>query len=122
MTTQITPITLTKAAIRAAERLDLIACLPSILELSRSDVDELRQGQRLLAREQAEWNAATDLVSLYRLLLTQVPSPEDAVSWLRAPHPTLGAAPIELLREPDGRSRVLRYLDAVQKYEIKLQR
>jgi hypothetical protein len=39
---------------------------------------------------------------------------------LSTPHQTLGAAPAEMLRTPEGRAHVLRYLDAVQKFEMKL--
>lgn len=117
---KISPATLTKAVLRASERLGLVDALPAILGLSAPEIADMHNEQRLLDPSRQEWTAASELVSLYRSLLTALSSVDEVSTWLRTPHHSLGAAPMELLSSADGRGRVLRYLDAVQKYEIKL--
>jgi hypothetical protein len=117
---QTSPATLTKAVLRASERLGLTDVLPGILGMSHRDVAGMHDGHRLLDASQQEWAAASELLSLYRSLLTALDSVDEAMHWLRTPHHSLGATPMELLLSAEGRGRVLRYLDAVQKFEIKL--
>ena len=111
---------LTKAVLRAAAHLDLSDALPSILGIPSSDVISLQQGGRLLDPTTAEWQSATLFVSLFRSLITLLGDADRAKKWLADSHQTLGTAPTQLLRTPGGLERVIKYLDAVQKFEHKL--
>lgn len=111
------PATLKKAVVRAAEVLDLTQQLPSILGI---DTDSWLANERALSPNTDEWSAAVRLVGLFRSLLTLVGSVSNAREWLDQPHRTLGEAPRALLNNPAGLARVVRYLDAVQKFEVKL--
>jgi uncharacterized protein (DUF2384 family) len=112
--------TLTKAVLRAAERLGLIDTLHEILGIEAASLDRMRRGEAVLDASRSEWGEATRFAGLFRSLLTLVETTENARAWLSTPHQTLGAAPAEMLRTADGRAHVLRYLDAVQKFEMKL--
>jgi uncharacterized protein (DUF2384 family) len=112
--------TLTKAVLRAAERLGLTETLHEIIEVDAASVNQMRKGEATLDPSRGEWEAATRFAGLFRSLLTLVDTTENARTWLSTPHQTLGAAPAEMLRTPEGRAHVLRYLDAVQKFEMKL--
>jgi uncharacterized protein (DUF2384 family) len=114
------PGTLTKAIFRAAEHLGLSTVLPDILGINRETVTRMARGECTLDPSRPEWEAATRFASLFRSLVTLLGNAEEARTWLNTPHATLGAAPSELLRSPHGRARVVGYLDAVQKFEIKL--
>jgi len=116
----IDPATLTKAALRAADRLGLSDMLPDLLGIEAGLAGELTSGARTLDPGQPEWVAASKFLSIFRSLVTLAGGTEGARAWLVSPNQALGAVPADLLRHPDGRDRVLRYLEAVQKYEIKL--
>jgi len=118
--TTLDPATLTKAVVRAAERLELIGALPQILGISAQVVDEWRAGRAHLDPTHAEWQTAIHFTGLFRALLSLVGSIENARTWLTTPHQTLASAPATLLQTPEGMELVLRYLGNVQKYEIKL--
>jgi uncharacterized protein (DUF2384 family) len=120
MTTQTDNATLTKAVLRAAERLGLTDSLHEIIGIDAASVERMRKGEIALDPSRAEWESATRFTGLFRSLLTLVDTIENARNWLSTPHQTLGAVPAEMLRTPNGRDHVLRYLDAVQKYEMKL--
>lgn len=120
MNPNIDPGTLTKAVLRAADHLGLTADLPSILGLSPDIISSMMRGERTLDSHGSEWERAKHFASLFRSLLTLTGTAENARSWLTTVHHTLGAAPRELLRTSEGLERVLKYLDSVQKYEIKL--
>ena len=111
---------LTKAVIKAAERLDLLNRLPDILGIDAAAFEGMIHGTSTLDPTRNEWNAATRFVRLFRCLIALVGDPQRAREWLDTPHQVLGKAPIELLPTTEGYDPVLRYLDAVQKYEIKL--
>ncbi len=112
--------TLIKAALRSAERLGLSDTLPDILGIDSHELLKITTGESALDPASDAWKDATTFVSLYRSLLTLLSSLDQARSWLTAPHHSLGGAPADLLRTAPGRELVFRYLDAVQKYEIKL--
>jgi hypothetical protein len=114
------PATLTKAVLRAAEHLGLLHVLPEILEIDPQQLSKMIGGAAMLDRNGAEWTSATRFTGLFRSLVTLLGDSRSARLWLTSSHQTLGAAPAELLRSSAGRERVYRYLDAVQKYEIKL--
>jgi hypothetical protein len=111
------PATLKKAALRAAEVLGLSQQLPSILGI---DTESWQAHERALTPGTEQWNAAVRFVSLFRSLLTLVGSVSSAREWLDQRHRTLGESPRVLLQNPAGLERVVRYLDAVQKFEVKL--
>lgn len=114
------PATLTKAVLRAAERLDVLDALPDALGMSAEDIDELRAGRLRLDPSGEAWQKATHFTALFRALLSLVGSIDNARSWLNTPHQTLAGIPSMLLRTPDGMQRIVRYLENVQKFEIKL--
>jgi hypothetical protein len=114
------PRTLTKAVLRAAEHLGLSQALPEILGLDAHVAERMASGNYLLDPNSDEWAAATRFTGLFRSLLTLLGNREDARAWLASQHQTLGDAPSQLLRTPEGRDKVFGYLDAVQKFEVKL--
>lgn len=120
MTPTTDPTTLTKAVVRAAERLGLTNDVPQILGIETAAWNAIVRGDGTLDASRPEWLAATNFASLFRSLLTLVGTLENARAWLSTPHQTLGTEPTTLLRTPEGRERVFRYLDAVQKFEMKL--
>ena len=120
MNTSTDPATLTKAVLLAAERLGLTNALPQILGIDALHLARMARGEAALARDGAEWAVALKFAGLYRSLLSLLDSPANARTWLTAPHQTLGGSPADLLRTAAGRDHVFKYLDAVQKYEMKL--
>jgi uncharacterized protein (DUF2384 family) len=114
------PAVLTKAVLRAAEHLELSTVLPAILGMDAPEWARIAAGERMLDPAREEWQNAVRFAGLFRSLLSLVGTPEQARVWLATAHKTLGAAPVSLLQTPEGRDRVYRYLDAVQKYEIRL--
>ena len=113
------PATLTKALLRAADQLGLGADLATLLGTPADDAAVLQAGARMLDPHRPEWGRALKLVGLFRSLISLVGAPERARAWLGAPNQALGARPIELLRTAEA-ERVFRYLDAVQKHELRL--
>ncbi|HEX7012014.1 MAG TPA: antitoxin Xre/MbcA/ParS toxin-binding domain-containing protein [Steroidobacteraceae bacterium] len=114
------PATLTKAALRAADRLGLSEMLPDLLGIDAGLASNLTNGARALDPARPEWLAASKFLSIFRSLVTLAGGTESARAWLVSPNQALGAVPADLLRSPVGRDRVLRYLEAVQKHELKL--
>ena len=114
------PTTLKKAILRAAQVLNLTQELPHILGIDATAWAQLSAGERTLVPGTDEWNGAVKFASLFRSLLTLVGTAPTAQAWLDQSHRTLGASPRSLMQSPEGLERVVRYLDAVQKYEVKL--
>lgn len=108
---------LTKAVLRAADRLELSqAALADVLGVTAPQVSRLRKGSRALSpSSRAVWDRALLFVRLYRSL-DALWSGSDAASraWLRSDNAALGAPPVELLRGAEGLVRVLHYLDAMR--------
>jgi hypothetical protein len=113
------PATLTKALLRAAAELGLTADLPLLLGLSADEVANLQAGSGVLDPQRDEWARALKIVGLFRSLVSLLGAPTRARAWLGSPNQTLGASPLALLRTPEA-ERVYRYLDAVQKHELRL--
>lgn len=111
---------LTKAVLRAADLLGLTDDLPEILGIDAEQIALARSGAVALQPESPSWTIGVRFASVYRSLLTLAGDSAKARAWLDTPHSTLGTAPRELLRTEAGRERVFGYLDAVQKFEIKL--
>ena len=111
------PTTLTKAVLRAADVLGLTQELPNLLG---GDAESSLANKGALTPGTNEWDAAVKLTSLFRSLLTLVGTVPKAREWLDQSHRTLGASPRQLLQSPAGLARVVRYLDAVLKFEVKL--
>jgi len=104
---------LTKAAARAAERLDLPrAALARILGVSPPTVTRLYQGTYRLDPRRKEWELALLLVRAFRSLDSIVGDETTARRWLKSENLGLNARPIDLLQDTEGLVRVVHYLDA----------
>ena len=114
------PSTLKKAILRAADVLGLTQQLPQVLGVDEHSWAQLTANERSLMPNTDEWANAVRFAGLFRSLLTLVGTVPNATDWLNQPHRTLGASPRSLLLSPAGLERVVRYLDSVQKYEIRL--
>ncbi len=108
-----TAAVLTKAAARAAERLDLPrSALARILGVSAPTVTRLYQGTYRLDARRKEWELALLFVRAYRSLDSIVGDEATARRWLRSENRALDARPIDLLQDTEGLVRVVHYLDA----------
>jgi len=116
-TTTTDPATLKKAVVRAGDVLGLAQQLPNILGI---DANIWEAKEHALAPDTDEWRRAVRFTSLFRSLLTLLGSVSGAREWLDQSHRTLGDSPRALLQNPAGLERIVRYLDAVQKFEVKL--
>jgi uncharacterized protein (DUF2384 family) len=114
---QLSPALLTKALFRAVDQLNLTENLSSLLRMSADDLARLRAGERVLDPQREEWQAALQVVSLFRTIVAVVGSLERAQAWLATPNDTLGGRPVDLLGTSDA-ERVHRYLDSVRKHEL----
>jgi len=104
----------TKAVLRAAERLDLRQRdLASMLGLSEATVSRLRHGDYMLRDGEKPFELGVLLVRLFRSL-DALTGGDEAVAraWLRAENTALGRRPIACLKEITGLMDVLAYLDA----------
>jgi len=105
---------LTKATIRAAERLDIKGnALAQIIGLSEPTVSRMRGETFLLERGQKAFELAALFVRLYRSLDAIVVG-DDAVAraWLRNNNLGLGGVPLDLIQTVSGLTNVIQYLDA----------
>jgi hypothetical protein len=105
---------MTKAALRAAERLGLSnKVLARVVGLSEASVSRMSAGAYLLAPGDKPFELAVLFVRLYRALDAIVDG-DDAVAraWLRNPNTALGDAPIALVQTVPGLVNTLAYLDA----------
>ena len=105
---------LTKAVLRAAERLDLSQReLATVLGLSPSTLSRLPR--RPLDPQSKEGELAVLFVRLYRSLdaLLDGDNPK-ARAWLFARNHHLGGIPAELIRTVTGLVHVIEYLDAMR--------
>jgi len=105
---------LTRAALRAAERLGLAQKdLATLLGVSASTVS--RFAQRPLDPRTKEGELAVLFVRLYRSLDALVGGQDEAArSWMHADNHHLGAPPARLVQTVTGLVHVLEYLDAVR--------
>lgn len=104
----------TKAVLRAADRLGLTARLvAAAIGVSEATVSRLRKGDAVLEAGSKPFELAVLLVRLYRSL-DAIAGGEDAVAraWMRGDNAALGAAPAEKIRTVAGLVDVIAYLDA----------
>ena len=104
----------TKAALRAAERLGLSNKeLARILGLSESTVSRMSAGAAALAPDQKPYELALLFVRLYRSLDSIVGGDQAvAKAWLRAGNSALGDAPLTRIMSISGLTETIAYLDA----------
>jgi transcriptional regulator with XRE-family HTH domain len=108
--------TLTRAALRAAEFLQLPqADLARILGVSEATVSRLASGQKRLDPGGKPWQFAALFVRLFRSLDAIVGSDDGAArAWLRSDNSALGGVPLELIRDAAGLVRTVDYLDSAR--------
>ncbi len=105
---------LTKAAVRAAERLGLSArALAAATGLSEATVSRMKRGRYVLEDGSKPFELAALLVRLFRSL-DAIAGGEDEVvrAWMKNPNAALGGAPVERIVTVSGLVDVLAYLDA----------
>lgn len=105
---------LTKAAVRAAERLDISGrLLAHVLGVSEAQVSRFRSGEAALADHSKPFELAALLVRAFRSLDAITGGDEGvARAWLIAPNAALGARPSERIASAQGLVDVVTYLDA----------
>ena len=104
----------TKAALRAAERLGLSnKIVGSIIGLSEATISRMGSGSYMLAPSDKPFELSVLFVRLYRAL-DAITGGDDAVarSWLRNENTALGAPPLTLVQSVQGLVNVIAYLDA----------
>ena len=105
---------LTKAALRAAERLQIPASqLAPIIGQSEATISRMKSGRLALEPGSKPFEIALLFVRLFRAL-DAITGGDDKVSaaWLRNLNQTLGEAPLNKMRSLSGLIDVLAYLDA----------
>jgi transcriptional regulator with XRE-family HTH domain len=104
----------TKAALRAAERLGLSNKeLARVLGLSESTVSRMSAGNYALTPDQKPYELALLFVRLYRSLDSIVGGDQAvAKTWLRAGNSALGGAPLARIMSIAGLTETIAYLDA----------
>jgi transcriptional regulator with XRE-family HTH domain len=106
-------VVLTKATIRAADRLGLSQrILANVLGVSESVVSRMRNGEYVLERGKP-FELAVLFVRLYRSLDAIVSGDNKTASeWLRNENLALKARPADLIQGVQGLVDVIRYLDS----------
>ena len=105
---------LTKAAVRAAERLKLPnKVLADVLGLSEATISRMTKGQYSLDRGEKAFELAAIFARLYRSL-DAIVGGDDAVAraWLRNPNTAFDAIPMERIQTVQGLIDVVEYLDS----------
>ena len=105
---------LTKAAIRAAERLGIHGrLLAEVLGISEAQVSRFKSGEAALAEHTKPFELAALLVRAFRSLDGIIGGDEGvARAWLNAPNSALRARPVERITSVQGLVDVVTYLDA----------
>ena len=107
-------VVLTKALLRAADRLDLTnKVLAAIIGVSEATVSRMRSGSHRLQEHQKSFELAVLFVRLYRSL-DAIVGGDDAVAsiWLRNRNAILGIEPLGAIQTVPGLMHVIQYLDA----------
>jgi len=106
---------LTKATLRAAERLDVPQrVLARVLGVSAASLSRLGRS-RAIDPTSKEGELAALFVRLYRGLDSLVGgSDEKARAWLAAPNEHLGGSPVELVQSVQGLVRTIEYIDSMR--------
>jgi uncharacterized protein (DUF2384 family) len=108
-------LVLSKAVIRAAERLNVNrSLLAKVLGLSPATVTRLFAGQYQLEQSRKEWEFALLFVRVFRSLDSIVGDEATAKKWLNSNNLGLNGKPIDLIRQTEGLVRVVHYLDSVR--------
>jgi hypothetical protein len=105
---------LTKAVVRAAERLGLSArVLAAVLGLSEATVSRMKRGGFTLEPDTKAFELAVLFVRLFRSL-DAIVGGDGAVAraWLANPNTALGARAVEKIQTVSGLVDVIAYLDA----------
>jgi transcriptional regulator with XRE-family HTH domain len=105
---------LTKAALRAADRLGLSGRqLADIVGVSEATVSRWKRGESLLEPGSKPFELAALLVRTFRSL-DAITGGDEAVArrWLAAPNTALAARPVERMAQVQGLVDVTTYLDA----------
>jgi transcriptional regulator with XRE-family HTH domain len=105
---------LTKAALRAADRLGLSGRqLAEIVGVSEATVSRWKRGESLLEPGSKPFELAALLVRVFRSL-DAITGGDEAVArrWLAAPNTALAARPVERMAQVQGLVDVAAYLDA----------
>lgn len=105
---------LTKAVVRAAERLGLSArVLAGVLGLSEATVSRMKRGGFTLEQDTKAFELAVLFVRLFRSL-DAIVGGDGAVAraWLANPNTALGARAVEKIQTVSGLVDVIAYLDA----------
>jgi hypothetical protein len=105
---------LTKATLRAAERLDVTArVLASVIGVSEATVSRMRKQEFLLERGTKPFELAVLFVRLFRSLDAIVGGDEGiARAWLKNANTAFDGAPIEKIQTISGLVDVIAYLDS----------
>jgi hypothetical protein len=105
---------LTKATIRAAQKLDLSnRALAGIIGVSEPSVTRMRRGEFTLERGHKAFELGVLFVRLYRSLDAIVGGDENvAKTWLRNDNLALGGVPLQLIQSIPGLLHAIQYLDA----------
>ena len=105
---------LTKAVVRAAERLGVSArVLAAVLGLSEATVSRMKRGGFTLEPESKAFELAVLFVRLFRSLDAIVGGDGTvAKAWLANPNTALGARAVEKIQTVTGLLDVIAYLDA----------
>jgi uncharacterized protein (DUF2384 family) len=106
--------TLTKAVVRAAERLDVTAkSLAAVLGVSEATLSRMKRGEFTLEVNTKPFELGVLFVRLFRSLDAIVGGDEAvARSWLDKPNVVLDGRPVEKIRTVAGLVDVIDYLDA----------
>ena len=104
---------LTKATIRAADKLELTnRTLGAIIGLSEPSISRMKRGDFKLERGQKSFELSVLFVRLYRSLDAIVSGDERvAKAWLRNNNTALRGVPAELIKSISGLVNVIQYLD-----------
>jgi hypothetical protein len=105
---------LTKATLRAAERLEISASsLAGVIGLSQASVSRMRSGKYHLEQGSKPFEIALLFVRLFRSLDAIAGGDDDvAAAWLQNQNTALNAIPIQKISSITGLIEVLSYLDA----------
>ncbi|MDD3446807.1 MAG: DUF2384 domain-containing protein [Zavarzinia sp.] len=104
----------TKAAIRAADRLGLSArALSEVIGVSEASVSRMKRGEYLLPEAGKSFELAVLLIRAFRALDAITGGDERALAaWVGSPNLALGGVPRDRMMTVGGLADVVAYLDA----------
>ncbi|MGC2854715.1 antitoxin Xre/MbcA/ParS toxin-binding domain-containing protein [Novispirillum sp. DQ9] len=107
-------VVVSKATVRAAERLGLTsALLARVVGLSEATVSRLRRGDYVLPPASKEYELALLFLRLFRSLDALLGGDEPAArSWMRTENTALRARPVDLITSVQGLVETVSYVDA----------